>query len=197
MQRVSAFLIALGLAAAAHAQADRRGDPGQGRGDRADGFAYVGAGGSLAVERLYLPPGVDADDTGAIDLLAGYRLNEYVALEAEAQILAEFDTDPSGAGGDIDGVAWTASAKLFPLQDPQARASFDPFLLLGAGLLDLDGPHRIEANDTNWMYVIGAGLDLPLDEQFVAELKGTYRYPQGALSGFDYWTVGVNLQYRF
>jgi hypothetical protein len=196
MKRGSVLLLVLALAGAAHAQSDRRSTAADRRADTDDAYAYVGAGGSLAVERFYLPPGVDADDTGAIDLLAGYRLNPWVALEAEAQFLAEFDTDGTG-GGDIDGMAFTGSAKLFPLQDAQLRQSFEPFLLLGAGLLDLDGPHRIDANDTNWMYLVGAGLDLPLDERLTAELKGTYRYPQGALSGFDYWTLGVNLQYKF
>jgi hypothetical protein len=137
-------------------------------------------------------PGASADDAIALDLIAGYKMSSLFAIEGEAQLLDDFDLD--GVGGDVDGVALTGNAKLFPLQ---ATAAIQPFALVGLGLLALDGPHRIDANETNWMYQLGAGVDFPVAERALVEVKATYRFPQGALDDFEYWTLGANFQYRF
>jgi hypothetical protein len=158
------------------------------------GHAYAGAGISMAFEEFNLPRGIDADHTGALDLIAGYRMNEIVALEGEIQLLYLPGFDLDGVGGDIDGVAFSGNAKLFPMQ---SAGEVDPFVLIGGGLLDFDGPHRIDANETNWMYQIGGGVDVEVADRTLVELKATYRFPQGALSSYDYWTLGANLQYRF
>ena len=154
--------------------------------------AYLGLGFSLASEKFDLPAGVSADDTEALNLLAGYRVDRNVALELEAEFLSEFDLD--GAGGNVDGVAVTGSAKLFLGADPN---SIEPFLMLGLGFLDLDGPHSIDANESDWLFHLGAGVDFPIARQTVLELRASYRFPQGDLSDFEYWTLGANLQYRF
>jgi hypothetical protein len=158
------------------------------------GQTYAGAGLSLAFEQFDLPRGVSADDTAALDLIAGYRAHPVVALEGEIQLLYVPGFELDGIGGDVDGAALTGSAKLFPV--PQT-ADLQPFFLLGGGLLDLDGPHRIDANKVNWMYQVGAGVDFPVADRTLFEVKATYRVPQGSLEDFEYWTVGANVQYRF
>lgn len=179
MQRQLGFLIVLALADTASAQGSQLG-------------AYAGGGVSLAFEDFDMPPGSSADDAIALDLIAGYRMNPLFAVEGEAQLLDDYDLD--GVGGDVDGVALTGNAKFFPAA---ATSAIQPFLLAGMGLLSLDGPHRIDANETNWMYQIGAGVDFPIADRTLLEVKGTYRFPQGALDDFQYWTLGANVQYRF
>jgi hypothetical protein len=173
------LLVALSLAGIASAQGTR--NP-----------AYVGLGFSLAAEKFDLPAGVSADDSEALNLLAGYRVGPNVAFEVEAEFLSEFDLD--GIGGNVDGVAATGSAKLFLGTDPD---SIEPFLMLGLGFLDLDGPHAIDANESDWMFHLGAGVDFPIARQTLLELRASYRFPQGDLEDFEYWTLGANLQYRF
>ena len=155
-------------------------------------YMYLGAGASFANEEFDLPPGVDADDAAALDLLAGYRVTPQVAVEGQAQFLSDFDLDGIG-GGDIDGVALTGSAKLFPVP----ASPIQPYALLGAGILDLDGPSRIDANETSWMFQLGAGVDFPIADRTLLEVRGDYRFPQGSLDDFQYWTLGANVQYRF
>jgi len=156
--------------------------------------AYVGAGASIAFEEFDLPRGVDADDTATLDLIAGYRVSPFVAIEGEAQFLYLTGFDLDGIGGDIDGVSLTGSAKVFPV--PQSEG-LEPFLLAGIGLLDLEGPHRIHANETNWMYQLGGGLNFPIGQETLFEVNAAYHFPQGHLDDFEYWTVGANVQYRF
>jgi len=177
MKHVPLLLIVVGLAGTAAAQQP----------------AYVGVGASSAHEKFDLPRGSSADDTYSIDVLAGYRVSPLLAVEADAEFLWDFDLDQV-AGGDIDGVALTGNAKLFP---PMSTGVVQPFALVGAGLLDLDGPGRIDANNTNWMFNLGGGVDFPLTEAATVEVRGAYRFPQGALDDFRYWTVGANVQYHF
>jgi hypothetical protein len=155
---------------------------------------YAGAGLSLAFEQFDLPRGVSADDTAALDLLAGYRVHPNVAMEGEMQLLYVPGFELHGIGGEVEGGAFTGSAKLFPVPP---GADLQPFFLLGGGLLALDGPHRIDANKVNWMYQVGAGVDFPVADRTLFEVKATYRVPQGSLEDFEYWTVGANVQYRF
>ena len=179
MRNLPVLLIALVLAGNAYAQG-------------ADEGPYAGGGLSIAFEKFDLPPGAGAEDAIALDLLAGYRMSSFLALEGEAQLLSDFDLDRTG--GDVDGAALTGNAKLFPLPPTTV---LQPFVLVGMGLLALDGPHRIDANKTNWMYQIGGGADFPVAERTLLEVKATYRFPQGSLDDFEYWTLGANVQYRF
>lgn len=156
------------------------------------GYVYAGAGASFANEKFDLPSGIHADDAAALDLFAGYRVRPELAVEAQAQFLSDFDLDGSG-GGDIDGFALTGSAKVFPV----TSGPIQPFGLLGVGILDLDGPRRIDANETNWLFQLGAGIDFPVADRTILEVRGDYRFPQGALDDFEYWTLGANVQYRF
>jgi hypothetical protein len=128
----------------------------------------------------------------AFDLIGGYRMNPAVALEAEAQFLTDFDLD--GIGGDVDGIALTGSAKVFPLR---GRQEIEPFLLAGLGYLDLDGPSVIDADESDWMFHIGGGVDFPIGPRSVFEIKASYRLPQDDVDDFEYWTLGANVQHRF
>jgi hypothetical protein len=156
------------------------------------GYVYLGAGISAAEEEFDLPAGFDADDAFAFDLLGGYRVTPQFAVEAQAQFLGDFDLDGIG-GGDIDGIAFLAAAKLYPIPD----AAIQPFASAGLGFLDLDGPNRIDANESDWMFALGAGVDFPIADRTILEVKGDYRFPQDDLDDFEYWTLGANLQYRF
>lgn len=155
---------------------------------------YLGAGLSIAFEKFDLPPGVGADDSVAIDLLGGYRVSSFVAIEGELQYLDEFDLD--GFPGDIDGWTLTGSAKLFPLP---ATEVIQPFLAGGLGIaeFDLDGPGGIDADDTDWMFLLGAGIDVPVADRVLLEVRASYRFPQDDLDDLEYWTLGANVQYRF
>jgi hypothetical protein len=180
MLRVPLILIAILVASTASAQ---RGEVGP----------YFSAGASVAFENFDLPRGVHADDSFALDLIGGYRVDSLVAYELEAEFLADFDVDGVG-GGDIDGLALTGNIKLFPLQ---ASDGGQPFLLLGLGLLELDGPDAIDADDTEPLLQIGGGLDFPISERAMFGVKATYRLPLDDLDDFEYWTLGANVQYRF
>jgi hypothetical protein len=153
---------------------------------------YIGAGASIAFEDFDLPPGVSADDTFALDLMGGYRMSSLVALEGELELLTDFDLD--GIGDDVDGFALTGSAKIFPLQ---GRERVEPFVLGGLGYLDLDGPSVIDADESDWMLLIGGGVDFPIGERSIFEVKAAYHLPQGDVDDFEYWTLGANVQYRF
>jgi hypothetical protein len=174
-------LLSAALAATASAQ------------DRAVG-PYLGAGISMAFEDFDLPPGVSADDSLALDLLGGYRVSSRVALEGELQYLDEFDLD--GFPGEIDGWTLSGSVKLFPLEPTQP---IQPFLAAGLGFaeFDLDGPGGLDGDESDWLFLVGAGIDFPIADRTLLEIRASYRSPDDDLDDLEYWTLGANLQYRF
>jgi hypothetical protein len=117
-----------------------------------------------------------------------------LAIEGELQYLDEFDLD--GVSGEIDGWTLSGSAKFFPLEPTQP---IQPFLAGGLGIaeFDLDGPGGIDADDTDWMFLVGVGVDFPIADRTLLEVRASYRSPQDDLDDLEYWTLGANVQYRF
>jgi len=52
-------------------------------------------------------------------------------------------------------------------------------------------------DESSAVWQAGAGLDVFVSEQWLLELEAAYKLPTSDLDDFDFWTVGLSLQYRF
>ena len=81
-----------------------------------------------------------------------------------------------------------------------------PFLLAGIGFMNiqtesyqLPGSTMSSAsgNKTDYAMRFGGGVDFYATKHIVASLEGSYVLPTGRLQGWDYYTFGLGMQYRF
>ncbi len=171
---------------------------------------YVGGAYTYAdstVEDLLVAEGVEGTNN-SLALIAGYNINEYLAVEGRYSYLSEDSYDYKianvtvGDVGEVDGSVWSIFIK------PQYNVTpeFKVYGLLGYGSTTLtaiteDGDEDIVSEETAFQYGLGGAYAVStnvevfadwtraLDDDFVTE-------GIGALEGVsDLYTVGVN--YKF
>jgi len=162
---------------------------------------------------------VEADPALGFDLYAGYRINRYVAIEAEFEMLPshdfDYDTDTearpfdpgppvvvpeiiatSGTVAEVESMTGTVNAKLFL---PLGR--LQPFVLAGVGVIDVDqkdvSGRNVSESGTEVAGRFGGGADVYLTNHVVFHLSLEYVLPGSSLSQFDYISYGAGLQFRF
>ena len=166
---------------------------------------HAGIGFALANESFDNTDGLDADDGKVIAFQGGYRFNERFAVEGEWEYFDGFDLDgtagPVSVDGDVDGWMLMASAKFYPM-----TGRFEPYLLGGLGFMDVEADVSANAlgvgasfdeDDFAPVWQLGLGLDFKANENWTVELETTYKFPTSDLDDFKFWTLGLNLQYRF
>ena len=135
------------------------------------------------------------DDSTGFDARAGYRATRHLAGEFQLE-LHTFDFRQSAAGGapsndSLDTMAWTANLKGFL---PSGR--WQPYALLGAGLLSNDGSGvSVSQNDVGAALRFGAGVDAYLTRSFALTAGLSYLLPFGTVSDFDYYSFTAGIQY--
>ena len=161
---------------------------------------------------------VEADPALGFDLYAGYRINRYVAIEAEFEMLPsnDFDYDEdteavapdpgppvilevfatSGTVAEVESMTGTVNAKFFL---PIGR--LQPFVLAGVGVADIDQKDRdsrnLDFSGTEVVGRFGGGADVYLTRNVVFHMSLEYLLPGNSLSQFDHISYGAGLQFRF
>jgi opacity protein-like surface antigen len=201
MVRITTFaaLFVLVLAGAATAQDD------QDAYDRAG--PYLGLAGTLAMDtqlqddldsRLGPFGDVDVDSSLGLNARAGYRFHPNLAAEIHYEWLSEFKIKLSsrlqGTSRitDLSGWALTFDGKVFLFTDNP-----HPFLLVGAGVLNIDAD--FDADETFFAARFGGGADFYVTPNIAITLDVSYVLPAGDIHGVgvDYVSIGWGLQYRF
>ncbi len=155
------------------------------------GYPYIGAGALFAIDNF----DCDVDDAWGYNVRAGYRFNDYVALEVMGEHAASNFDDANKVDGfgrlDGDVSVWnlTVNAKVYPV-----KGRFQPYLLVGPGYGQADLPH-----DDNHGFVarFGAGFDVLFTDSFGMDVESGYVLGTGAVSDYDYIPVSVGFFYNF
>lgn len=154
--------------------------------DPARSAFYVAAAGVFAAENIDSHGGARPDDAFGYNVRAGWRFNEYGAVELEAEHLPEVDL--SGAP---DLEVWAASANLkwiFPL------GRLEPYVVGGLGGLVAEAG---SSDESDFLLRGGLGLQLHVTRNLVGVLEGTYVSGVEKLSEIAYGSVSLGLQVQF
>lgn len=146
---------------------------------------YVGLGATYAFEE-FSSDAKSADNTWGYHFAAGYRFNEYFALEVGNEQYVNFDV----RGGDVDIIAPNLSAKLFPL-----HGMVQPYLAAGAGWTWIDDDR---GRSTNVFFArFAGGVDLYLSRNWVLFGEVGYFLPTGDGADYDAVPLTFGVMYRF
>ncbi len=150
---------------------------------------YVGVGGALILEDVN---NASADNTGGLNLRAGYRLTKRAAFEIEGEWVGGFDPKVGGVSVNLDTYALTASAKAHLL-----FGRVQPNLQLGLGIIIADAGGPVNETETDLAFRVGVGVDVYATQNIVVVMNGTWVAGTGRVSDITYGTLGLGLQYRF
>lgn len=205
--RVLLALCALGLSVGVCRAGDGRTDD-----DFGKTGLYLGLGPLWALENTHTSSHlftgtsgatVNAEDTYGADGRIGYRLNRFVALEAQAQYFGNQDLTarvPGSSGsnkiGHIEAVDATANFKLYPLE-----GRFQPYIVGGFGLMWMNQRNKLvgarNGDNTEVAGRGGLGLDVYLDENFAVNVEGSYLQPASTLQHYPLAAISTGIQYHF
>ena len=198
---LGALLAGLALAAASPIGA-------QAQDDFARNGAYLGVAGTYAIytkaeneledalEGVLGDVDVDLDNPLGLNARAGYRFHPHLAAEGEFEWLSEadFDIDGSGSGDLPNSFIFTANGKAFVL-----KGRFQPYGLVGLGamLVDSDGTDDLGDEEADFAARFGAGLDIYITRNFLADIHASYVLPVDDLEDLDFVSIGWGFGYRF
>jgi hypothetical protein len=149
--------------------------------------AYVGVGGTFAAE-IFSGIG-DQDDGSSIMFRAGYRGYPWLAVEFLGEVLPKFEGSDR-IDNDVNGFAVTINAKfLLPLE------RFEPFAMVGVGILNIDQDLRNRKDDFAFRGAVG--LDFYLTPSWALYGEAAYLLPTGDVDDFAYATFGGGILFRF
>jgi opacity protein-like surface antigen len=192
-----------------------------------DGYArrgwLVGAGGSYVFETFEdeaesdfqwaLEPrptvstvSFSADDSFGVNGRAGYRCHRRFSAEVELEWLDGFEGElfdsTLGKIATFEAEPWVFT---FNTKGYLLTGRYQPFLLLGAGVMTADFETRDTQalgladsfHQTNFVMRFGGGIDLYATKHVVVSVEADYVLPFGNLDPLDYLSIGLGFQYRF
>jgi opacity protein-like surface antigen len=134
---------------------------------------------------------IDFDDAVGFDFRAGFRFEEWIALEVQSEWSGRFDGDTRSS--DLEIHYRGLNAKLYPLQ-----TWIEPFVVVGAGVLygrlDRDGGNK---DDFGAGFRIGGGVEIPIIDGLRATLEGSYVIPTPDLEDYRYAAVSAGIVWHF
>jgi hypothetical protein len=179
---------------------------------------FVGLAGTYALPTyeedleadLSSPPGppveVSADSSLGVGGDIGYRCHRYFSTAVEVEKVMGFENEYSLPGA-VDDVAPLAVTTNFKAHLPLGR--FQPFALLGGGMMATSVPKKKEKEDDPGVFEMidtdakdivlrfGAGLDFYATKHIVLSVGADYLMPFDDLEDLEYISVGWGVQYRF
>jgi opacity protein-like surface antigen len=178
---------------------------------------YVGVGASRSVNffdgtlgdafaPLYVLQPSHAGDTWGANARAGYRINKFLAVEAEYEWMKDFTLRAGGIDfGSLQTQVATANLKVIV-----PWGQFQPYVLAGAGAIftTLDKSFPVQWDIANGVFTsrFGAGLDYWVTENMSLNLGGEVVVnnakvtgPPGLSSGrgLDYFSAQFGVGFRF
>lgn len=148
---------------------------------------YVGGSGVYAFENFSGDAAPSPTGSWGYSLNAGYRFNEYFALEADWDHLLGFDDSTGDASMWLIGI----NAKVFPF-----HGIIQPFLLAGAGFAGVDDKSA-DQNSTGAGLRFGGGLEIYLARNWAITTEVDYMLMTGSLSDYGAIPVSLGVEYRF
>ena len=163
--------------------------------------AFVGGGVSYGLSAFQGTAGrQDFGDSLGYNLHAGYRLYDFLAVEAVHEYFDDFGAD-LGADGDVHVRTFTGTANvklLLPLD------RFQPYLTGGIGFLfaERSGSAKrlgIDSSDHGAAFIgrVAGGFDIFVHRNFSIYGEVAYTMPTGGLSDLYDVSVGSGLKYNF
>lgn len=150
---------------------------------------YLGADGIYAIQEFSDGGKRSPDNSGGYGLKAGYRFNEYFALEGSWQQFLNF----SDTTGDTDIFIGAVNGKFYPLS-----GMIQPYLMAGVGYEKVNDDRAPSENTGGVGFNFGGGLDVYVTRNWA--LSVGVGYVLGASSGLgDYGVVPLSfgILYRF
>jgi len=163
---------------------------------------YLSLGGGAVVEDFDLGsgPGFDFDTEPGWELnpVAGYRLAPWAAVEVEGKYFdgmkLEFNSSLGNADIDLNGWSIMTNGKLYAPWNHRIQ----PWIKGGVGFAELEASSGgVAADEGDFAWQAGIGVDLVANDYFVVGFQGTRFQSEGDLDGFDFWTAGGFITFRF
>ncbi len=138
-----------------------------------------------------------ADNGTALSLAAGYKFGN-MRVEGELAYQKN-DLDSisiAGSGNQITGDASSSSLLINGYYDFKNKSKFTPFVTAGVGIANIDisnidivgvGPMSDSADDSTFVYQVGAGVSYPISKTVDFDLK--YRYFEASDPDFPIMTA--------
>jgi hypothetical protein len=160
-----------------------------------DGW-YAGIGGGYAFSEF---DGGSADDSGIVNLRAGYHFLRFAALEAQIEYLPQFGAG-SGKYTGVDTALWAVwlNAKGYPTAPWTGLVQ--PYALFGiAWMWERQTGFAVNGSNENGGFAMrfGGGIDFYVTENIVLTTDASWVMPTGKLDDLTHATVGGAVQYRF
>ena len=160
---------------------------------------YLSIGGGTVLEDFDLS-GLDFDTEPGWEVspVVGYRLAPWAAVELEGKYLdgvtIEFDSALANAEVDVTGWSMLANGKLYAPWNHRIQ----PWIKGGIGYAQVElSAGGVDADDGDIAWQAGVGVDLVANDNFVFGIQGTRFQAEEDLDGFDFWTAGAFLTFRF
>jgi hypothetical protein len=159
---------------------------------------YVGIGGSYMISGFQgAAKDGDFGNTLGLNARAGYRLNEYWALEGIYEYGDDFGAHQVAPGARIRTNSGTVNAKLLL---PLGR--FQPYLEGGVGALGASANGGLRhtswnVDGTNFAGRFGGGVDLYATENIALYLDTAYTMPIGDVNDLYHFSFGWGAKYAF
>lgn len=148
---------------------------------------YVGASGVYAFENFSGNAAPSPTGSWGYSLNAGYRFNEYFAMEVDWDHLLGFDDSTGDASMWLIGV----NGKLFPF-----HGIIQPFLLAGAGFAGVND-NSAPKDSTAAGFRFGGGLEIYVARNWAITAEVDYILLTGGLNDYGAVPVSLGFEYRF
>jgi hypothetical protein len=151
---------------------------------------FVGAGAAVSFENFGGSAGNNSpDEAWGYQLKAGYRFNEYFALEADGEHFPSFNSST----GDVEIWDATLNGKLYPL-----HGFIQPYLSAGAGWSGINDDRAASNEDSQGFAArFAGGVDVYFHRNFGAFAEVAYFLPTGARADYDMIPLSFGIFYRF
>ncbi|HYB98864.1 MAG TPA: porin family protein [Candidatus Limnocylindrales bacterium] len=169
---------------------------------------YIEVGGSYVVQVFDEDAGIkgvpldDTDNTGGYEIRAGYRVNNWLGIEAEWEQFLHFknvnlrDTGCTvDCGANLDMWSLMMNAKFFPL-----RGRFQPYGIVGIGVAKAEFETSLpigKQDEHGFAARFGVGVDVYITEQIGLAFEADYILPTGDAHEFDVIPFSGSIFYRF
>jgi hypothetical protein len=162
----------------------------------------------LGVGALYALDSIDnvgmaLDGSGGFSAHLGYRFNKWVSSEVRVDRFVQFDGDAANPApppnridvGEINGWYLGLDQKVYIL-----HGRFQPFALVGLGLLDFETTNALAANpkktDDGVAMRFGGGLDIYATNKIVVTADVAYLLGMGDIDNYGVTVFGLGFLYR-
>ena len=155
----------------------------------------LGVGGLYAIDD-FSNLGMGTDGSGGFSLHVGYRFNKWISSELRMDRFSQFDAHSGGVDvGEVNGWYLGLDQKAYFL-----HGRFQPFALLGLGLLDMETTNNTAANpsktDDGVGLRFGGGLDIYATNKVLVTTDVSYLLGVGDVGDYGVTVIGLGILYR-